>query len=126
MRPLKDGCCPNGEVQLASIAAVEAALASRDAILTGASRAGNSIRPKAGFKVKPCCLLVGEHLEELEGADCALAHELIVDNSREGVKYYFVRFCIYFQSLRVRLVQPTSSKGNTMSVTNRSTLELHS
>jgi hypothetical protein len=97
MRPLENGCCPNREIQLASIAAVEAALASRDSILTGARRAGNSIRPKTGLKVNPCCLLVGEHCEKLKGADCALAHEPIVDNSLRGVKYYFGYLRLIFQ-----------------------------
>lgn len=106
MRPLENRPCTDCEIQLASIAAIEATLASRDAILTGASRAGDPIRPKAGLKVKPCCLLVGEHCEKLEGRYCALAHELIVDDSLKGVKYYFVIVNIYFQLLRVRLEQP--------------------
>lgn len=97
MRPLENGCCPYREVQFASIAAVEAALACRDAILTRASRAGNPIRPEAGLKVKPCCLLVGEHCEKLKGRNCALAHELIVDNSLEVVKYYFELLILIFR-----------------------------
>lgn len=101
MRPLKDGCCPHREIQLASIAAVEATLASCNAILTRARWAGDSIGPKAGLKVKPCCLLVGEHCEKLKGADCALAHGLIVDNSLEGVKYYSALLCTYFQGFTV-------------------------
>ena len=36
--------------------------------------------------------MVGEHCEKLEGRYCALAHEPIVDNSLEGVKYYFDGF----------------------------------
>lgn len=99
MRPLENRCCPHREVQFASIAAIEATLASRDAILTRASWAGNPIRPEAGLKVKPCCLLVGEHCEKLKGADCALAHGLIVDNYLEGVKYYLWKNVIYFQLL---------------------------
>jgi hypothetical protein len=100
MGPLENRCCADGEIQLALIAAVEATLASRDAILTGASWAGNPIRPKAGLKVNPRCLLVGEHCEKLEGRNCALAHEPIVDNSLEGVKYYFDVLHIYCQKVR--------------------------
>ena len=100
MRPLKDGCRPHREIQFALVAAVEPTLASRNAILTGARWAGNPIGPKTGLKVNPCCLLVGEHCEKLKGRNCALAHELIVDNSLEGVKYPFVILRIYFQFLR--------------------------
>ena len=53
MRPLENRCRANGEVELALVAAIESALASRDAILTGTGWAGNSIRPKAGLKVNP-------------------------------------------------------------------------
>ena len=102
MRPLENGCCPNGEVQLASIAAVESTLASRDAILAGASRAGNPVRPKTGFKINPCCLLVGEHCEKLKGRYCALAHDLIVDNSLEGVKYYYLISTLIFHTVGLK------------------------
>jgi hypothetical protein len=103
MRPLENGCRPHCEIQLALVAAVKPTLAGGDAILTGTRRAGDPIRPKAGFKVNPRCLLVGEHCEKLEGRNCALAHESIVDNSLEGVKYYFVLLHIYFQLLRILL-----------------------
>jgi hypothetical protein len=68
MRPFKDGCRADSEVQLALVAAVETTLASRDAITTSTGRADCSLRPEARFQVNPCCLLVGEHREELEGA----------------------------------------------------------
>ena len=101
MRPLENRCRADGEVQLALIAAVEAVFAGSDTFVPCTSRAGSSIRPKAGLKVNPRCLLVGEHCEKLEGRNCALAHELIVDNSLEGVKYYFGLLATYFQKLRV-------------------------
>ena len=66
----------------------------------------NPVRPKARLKVNPCGLLVGEHLEELKGADCALAHELIVDNYLKGVKYFHDVLHIYFQLLGVLLPHP--------------------
>lgn len=106
MRPLKNRCCPNREIQFASIATVEAALASRDATLTRAGWAGDSIWPEARLKVKPCCLLVRKHCEQLNGRDCALAHELIVDNYLEGVKYYLAVLHIYFQTFRVIFPNP--------------------
>jgi len=106
MRPLEDSSRAHSEVQLALIAAVETALASGNAFLSCTGRASCSIRPKAGLKVNPRRLLVGEHCEKLEGRNCALAHGLIVDNSLEGVKYYFGLFTIYFQKLRVLLAQP--------------------
>jgi hypothetical protein len=102
MRPLENRCCADSEIHFALIAAVEATLASGDALTTGASRAGCPIRPKAGLKVNPRCLLVGEHCEKLEGRNCALAHGLIVDNSLKGVKYYYDVFALIFQPFRVR------------------------
>ena len=87
------------------IAAVETALAGGNALTAGASWAGNPIRPKAGLKVNPRCLLVGEHCEKLEGRNCALAHELIVDNSLKGVKYYSGILTIIFQILE-DLIKP--------------------
>lgn len=96
MRPLENGCRSHREIQLALVATVEAALAGGDALTTGASWANDPIRPKAGLKVNPCCLLVGEHCEKLKGRNCALAHELIVDNSLEGVKYHLDLFLRLF------------------------------
>lgn len=86
MRPLEDGSCPHREVELALIAAVVSALASRDPLPAGACRAGCAVWPEAGFEVYPSSLLIGEHCEELEGRNCALAHVPIVHNSLEGVK----------------------------------------
>ena len=96
MRPLEYRARPYSEVQLARIAAIESALASRDPFLTLTSRADNAVRPEPRFEVNPCCFGIGEHLEELEGADRALAHERIVLNSLEGVKYYLKVLCLMF------------------------------
>lgn len=100
MRPLEDGCRPHCEVQFALIAAVVAALASGDALTAGACWARCTFGPEARFKIESCGLLVGEHLEELQRADCALAHELIVDNSLKGVKYELHKKLLYFSTLR--------------------------
>lgn len=79
MRPFKDRRRANGEVQLALIAAVVTTLACCDALTSGTGGASCTFGPKPRFKVNPCCFLIGEHLEELQRADCALAHE---SNSR--------------------------------------------
>jgi len=100
MRTLEDGSCPHSEVQFALVAAIEAILAGRNAILAAASGAGYAVGPKPLFEVKPRSFCVGDHCEELEGADSALAHVSIVVNSREGVKYYLYFSCIIFQYSR--------------------------
>jgi len=100
MGTLEDCSCSHSEVQLALVAAIEAILAGGNAILAAASRTGNTVRPKSLFEVKPRSLCVGDHCEELEGADSALAHVSIVVNSREGVKYYLYFSCIIFQYSR--------------------------
>lgn len=74
MRPLEDRCRANGEVQLALIAAVVAAFANCDALACDARGADGAVGPKPRFQIHPCCFLIGEHLEELQRADCALAH----------------------------------------------------
>ena len=89
MRTLEYRCCADSKVQLALVAAVVAALPSGDALKASTGWAGCSFRPETGFKVNTRSLLIREHCEQLESADCALAHEPIVDNSPEGVKYYF-------------------------------------
>lgn len=103
MRTLKDGAGANREVCLAFIAAIEAALAGCDAILTTASRAGYALGPKPRFQVNPRCFRVWDQCEEFKGAYRALAHEPIVVNSLEGVKYYMFESCIYFQTVRGRM-----------------------
>ena len=79
MRPLEDRSGTNREVQLALIAAVVATLAGRDTVLTSTGGASHTVRPKPGLQIHPCSFLIGEHLEELQRTDCALAHE---SNSR--------------------------------------------
>jgi hypothetical protein len=65
--PLKDGSRANGEVFLTGIAAVKAALASRDSFAAGANRAVDPVRPKAGLKIEPSRFLIGKHFEQLKG-----------------------------------------------------------
>ena len=77
VRPLEDGSRADGEIKLALIAAVKASLAGRDAILTGASWARNTFRPKTTLKVDAGGFLVWEHLEKLERADGRTAHSCI-------------------------------------------------
>ena len=74
MRPLEDRSGTDSEVQLALIAAVVAALAGRDALAGDTGRASGPIWPEACFQIDPCGFLIGEHLEQLQRADCALAH----------------------------------------------------
>jgi hypothetical protein len=102
VRPLEYGSGADCEVLLASIAAVESALAYCDPISLRAHYARRAIRPESRFEVNPRSLLVGEHREQLESADCALAHEQIVLKSLEGVKYYLHIFVLYFLSLGIR------------------------
>jgi hypothetical protein len=81
---LKDGPGADGEVELALIAAVEAGLTGRDAILTGAGWASNAFRPEARLQVEPRCLFIGKHLEKLEGADCRAGHLLNLRRNHRG------------------------------------------
>ncbi len=90
MRPLEDRSRADREVQLAGIAAVESALAGGDPLADFAGRADDAIHPETGLKVKTGGFLVGEHLEQLEGTDCAFAHVHIVLYSPKGVKYFVV------------------------------------
>jgi hypothetical protein len=75
MCALEDGPGADREVKLAFVAAVEASLAGRDAVLTGASWARNTFRPKTTLKVDAGGFFVWKHLEKLEGADCRTAHD---------------------------------------------------
>jgi hypothetical protein len=74
MGTLKDRPCPNGEVQFAGIAAVEAILAGRDSLFRLALRALDAMLPQTALKIFAGGWLIGEEVEELEGADCAFAH----------------------------------------------------
>ncbi len=72
VRTLKNRAGSDGEVLLALVAAVVAILAYRDALTDAADWADDAIRPEARFKVDAGRLLIGEHLEKLEGADCGV------------------------------------------------------
>jgi hypothetical protein len=74
MGTLKDGSRSDGEVDLAGIAAIEAALAGSDSFAGLASRTDSTIGPKPRFQIEPCGLRIGKHLEQLERADCGTAH----------------------------------------------------
>ena len=76
VRPLEDGSGADREVELAWVTAVIAALARRDPIKRSARRADRAVRPEPRFQAEPGALLIGEHLEKLEGADGGLAHRL--------------------------------------------------
>jgi hypothetical protein len=106
MRPLEDGSRADCEVLLASIAAVEATLTHCDPISLRAHYACRAVRPEPRFEVNPRSLLVREHREQLESADCALAHEQIVLKSLTGVKYYLFILVLCLPSLMVGSVQP--------------------
>ena len=69
MGPLEDGPGADGEILLAGVAAVEAARPAGDALSAVADRANLTVRPAAALQVQPCCFLIREHLEKLEGAD---------------------------------------------------------
>jgi len=93
---LEDRASTDREIKLAWVAAVEAALARGDVLFGLAGRAGNAVRPDAGFQKKPSRFRVREHLEKLEGADCAFAHGLNVLDSRTFVKGINYIVPIYF------------------------------
>jgi hypothetical protein len=68
------------EVFLALIAAVKTASTFRYPLAQAADRATRAVRPQPTFKVGSGRLLVREHLEKLEGRDCALAHGLVLNS----------------------------------------------
>ena len=69
MGPLKDSPCPYREVQLASVAAVEAILAVCDSFLALTLGAANAVRPETAFQILTGRRFVGEQLKQFEGAD---------------------------------------------------------
>jgi hypothetical protein len=69
VRPLEDSSCADREVKLTFVAAVEASLTKRNAILTGTGWTGNAFRPETALKVNTGRLFVGEHLKQFESAD---------------------------------------------------------
>jgi len=85
---LEDGSGTHGEVLLTGVATVEATLADSDSGVALAHTARWALGPEPRFEVNPCGFLIGKQCEQLERADCACAHEVIVDDSLEGVKCY--------------------------------------
>ena len=59
---------------MAGIAAVIAALASRNVFLALALGAGRAVLPEAAFEIFTGGFDIGIKTEKLEGADCAFAH----------------------------------------------------
>ena len=99
MRPLENRSGANREVLLALVAAIEAVLARRDPLAKAANRATRAIRPKTRFKIDARRLLVGEHLEKLEGRNRALGHRATPRlRSEYGKKSEGVKYIIPFQS----------------------------
>ncbi len=66
MRAFHDGAGADGEVFLALVAAVVAALARRDAITGAANRAARAVRPQAALKPDARRFCIWDHLEKLE------------------------------------------------------------
>jgi hypothetical protein len=64
----------DGEILLALVAAVEAALTLRDPLAKAADRAADAVRPEPAFKIDPGGLLVRKHCEKLEGRNGAAGH----------------------------------------------------
>ena len=74
MAALEDGRGADGEVRLAGVAAVVAALACGDPLGLVTGRANGAVRPPLALHVDPSGFRVGEHLEKLECGDRGLAH----------------------------------------------------
>ena len=74
VRPLENRSGSNREVLFALIAAIKSARPNRNTFAKPTNRAARAIRPEAAFEINPRRLLVGEHLEKLEGRNCALGH----------------------------------------------------
>lgn len=68
MGTLEYRICPHGEVQMARIAAVIAALARRNVFLALAFGAGCAVLPEAAFKIFTGGFDIGIKAEKLEGA----------------------------------------------------------
>src|SRR5208282_4165027 len=74
VRPLENGSRSDREIEVTSVAAVEAALAGCDALQALARRANRTVLPEPRFEVEPCGLSIREHLEKLKRGYCAFAH----------------------------------------------------
>ena len=73
----------DGEILLALITAVEAALAGRDPLAEAAYRTTRAVRPQAALKPHPRRLRVGNQFEKLEGRNRALAHGVVPSTGRD-------------------------------------------
>lgn len=93
MRPLEDRPRAHREIQLAGVAAVEAALAGRNPLALGAGRTRRALGPQPRFQVRPGRVLIGKHRKELKRADRDLVHSQsplllnILAETSKGVKY---------------------------------------
>src|SRR5208282_4732983 len=75
MTPLEDRACTDREIEGTGVAAIEANLRLFPNALTAlALRAERSVRPEPRFQIETRRLRRREHLEKLEGTDCAFAH----------------------------------------------------
>jgi len=73
--PTEDGTRPNGEGEfLACVAAVKTFRSGNHGLTRFALWADRAVGPETIFEVRPSRFLVREKFEQLEGADCALAH----------------------------------------------------
>jgi hypothetical protein len=77
VRPFKNGPRSHRKIQLAGMAAVEAAFSGSDAIWGLAVRTNGAMRPKPGLQVMAGRLGTGDLLKELKGADRTSAHRFL-------------------------------------------------
>lgn len=87
MRPLKDRARSHGEIQRASVTAIEAVLSDSDTFAELASWTDNAIRPESGFEINPSSFLVGNEFKQLKGRYGAFAHRPNLAKWSKGVKY---------------------------------------
>lgn len=80
MRPLEYRARPYSEVQLARIAAVEAAFPNPDALSLATRWALDAIGPQPRFQIFSSGLHIGEHIEKFKCADRAFAHFGLLTN----------------------------------------------
>jgi len=74
MRALEDRAGADGEIGLALVATIEAALARCNALAQTTIGTPNAIRPKPALQIDAGGLLIREHLEKLVNRDGGLAH----------------------------------------------------
>lgn len=85
---LENGSRADREIEVPTgVAAVEPSLADGDTRFLPAVGTNRTVRPEPTFEIQPRRFVVGEQLEEFEGANGGLAHVSSVDDSRTGVKY---------------------------------------